>query len=191
MQNLVSESKDPSSPTGMASDRPGRPPQSALQNQQHNSQQMAPSNSRPSTLGSSHSYSRSSPAAGPDQKYTPFSTNADTSNYSNTSGSRYYPQTPTGAPSQSPLALADIRSQMDLGMSGDLTSPNPYMDATSRLVQTNSSYLAPWPTYAFDWCKWAVPTGGGAGKMAICSHLEDPHNFVSKIAQPSHSPKGS
>jgi hypothetical protein len=42
----------------------------------------------------------------------------------------------------------------------------------------SSSYLAPWPIYAFDWCKWR-PHGNGSGKLAIGSYLEDGHNFVS------------
>ena len=47
-------------------------------------------------------------------------------------------------------------------------------------VPTNSNYLAPWPVFAFDWCKYPVPHGNSAGKMAVGSYLEDPHNFVSK-----------
>ena len=43
---------------------------------------------------------------------------------------------------------------------------------------TNSNYLAPFPTYAYDWCKWPVMGGSGAGKMAVASYLEDPHNFI-------------
>lgn len=43
---------------------------------------------------------------------------------------------------------------------------------------TNSNYLAPFATYAYDWCKWPVMGGSGAGKMAVGSYLEDPHNFI-------------
>ena len=44
---------------------------------------------------------------------------------------------------------------------------------------SNSNYLAPWPVFAFDWCKWGVPGGNSAGKIALGSYLEDTHNFVS------------
>jgi WD repeat-containing protein 68 len=45
-------------------------------------------------------------------------------------------------------------------------------------VPTNSNYLAPWAVFAFDWCKYPVPHGNSAGKMAVGSYLEDPHNYV-------------
>jgi WD repeat-containing protein 68 len=51
-------------------------------------------------------------------------------------------------------------------------------------VPTNSNYLAPWPVFAFDWCKYPVPHGNSAGKIAVGSYLEDPHNFV----RPLHFP---
>ena len=43
-----------------------------------------------------------------------------------------------------------------------------------------SNYMAQWPMYAFDWCKWR-PQGNGAGKLAIGSYLEDGHNYVSNL----------
>lgn len=49
---------------------------------------------------------------------------------------------------------------------------------------TNSNYLAPWPVFAFDWCKYPVTQGNSAGKMAIGSYLEDPHNFVRLLQLP-------
>jgi hypothetical protein len=61
----------------------------------------------------------------------------------------------------------------------EMLSPNPLREAAGA-VQSPSSYLAPWPIYAFDWCNWATSPGTGSGKVAICSYLEDPHNFVSE-----------
>ena len=137
------------------------------------------SGSRPTTMNSQHSYSLSSPAASQDQKYTPFSTTPDQSRYGGISSSKWIPQTPTGAPSQSPLALADIRPRTELHLPDDLSSPSAGLGADVSLPQTPSSYIAPWQVYSYDWCNWPVNGGSGAGKMAICSYLEDPHNFVS------------
>ncbi|KAK5135102.1 hypothetical protein LTR08_005627 [Meristemomyces frigidus] len=132
--------------------------------------------SRSNTL---HSHSRSSPA-GMDgsQKYIPFNqTPTQTPIASNPKAYNLsHTQTPTAGPSHSPLNLTDIRSravsdanEAGLGM-GTLFS---YSDAA-----TNSNYLAPFATYAYDWCKWPVMGGSSAGKMAIGSYLEDPHNFI-------------
>ena len=184
MQQSTESSSYPPSPSAssqdtMQSDRPPRPgPSSSFQAQMSGNQQQYPANSRPSTMTSSHSYSRSSPAAGMDQKYIPFSSTTPEGSTYPTSSRHYQPQTPTGPPSQSPLALADIRSSGELHMGEDLLSPNPYSSEGAGITQTNCNYIAPWAIYAYDWCNWPVPTGPGAGKMAICSHLEDPHNFV-------------
>ncbi|KAL9054254.1 MAG: hypothetical protein Q9162_004288, partial [Coniocarpon cinnabarinum] len=134
---------------------------------------------RPTTMGSTHSYSRSSPAVPIDQKYTPFSQTPESSRHTSTSSSKpFIPQTPTGAPSQSPLALTDIRPRTELHLGEDLTSPHPMLNFEPMVQQTTSNYIAPWNIYAYDWCKWSVNGGTGAGKMAICSYLEDPHNFI-------------
>ena len=91
-------------------------------------------------------------------------------------------QTPYGIATYSPLGLADIRPRADSGMSDDPSSANPYAnDEGYASAPTNSSYVAPWAIYAFDWCKWPVQqhgSGDAAGKMAIGSYLEDGHNFV-------------
>ena len=79
----------------------------------------------------------------------------------------------------SPLALNDVRS-FDETVTTDATSAGPYVDGYST-VPTRSNYLAPWPVYAFDWCKWPIQNqqiGDSAGKMAIGSYVEDGHNFV-------------
>ena len=123
------------------------------------SQQQTPS--RGSTVSQSHSYSRSSPAAAtPSNKYMSTQT----------------PQTSA----YSPLGLADIRSRADSGLSDGTLNPGHSPDFATETG--NSSYLAPWAVYAFDWCKWPVRQQGigeSAGKMAIGSYLEDGHNYVS------------
>lgn len=126
-----------------------------------------------------HSHSRSSPAGMGDtsQKYVPFNQTTTPNIVSNPKAYNLsHTQTPTAGPSHSPLNLTDIRSRAvsdanDTGMGmGALVS---YSD-----TPTNSNYLAPFATYAYDWCKWPIPGGNGAGKMAIGSYLEDPHNFI-------------
>ena len=143
---------------------------------QTNAQQYTQSPSRSSTL---HSHSRSSPTAGMDgsQKYIPF--NQTPTQTPTTSNPKAYnlshTQTPVG-PSHSPLNLTDIRSRAvsdaNEGSAGT-TALFSYSDSA-----TNSNYLAPFATYAYDWCKWPVMGGSGAGKMAVGSYLEDPHNFI-------------
>lgn len=133
----------------------------------------------PSRSNTLHSHSRSSPA-GMDgsQKYIPF--NQTPTQTPITSNPKAYNlshnQTPAG-PSHSPLNLTDIRSRT-------VSDVNEGPSGTAALFSysetaTNSNYLAPFATYAYDWCKWPV-TGGssGAGKMAVGSYLEDPHNFI-------------
>ena len=139
---------------------------------QVNSQQYAPP-SRSAILNSTHSHSRSSPA-GLDQKYIPFS---GTPTATPTSSSKMYsPQTPTGSSIYSPLGLSDIRPRANSDLNNEATGPNATFDVNPR--QTNSNYMAPWATYAYDWCKWPVNNGNGCGKMAVGSYLEDPHNFI-------------
>ncbi|KXT08720.1 hypothetical protein AC579_1576 [Pseudocercospora musae] len=126
-----------------------------------------------------HSHSRSSPG-GLDvgQKYIPF--NQTPTQTPTTSNPKAYnisnAQTPSAGPSHSPLNLTDIRSRAisDANEGASGTAFFSYSDQP-----TNSNYLAPFPTYAFDWCKWPVVNGSsGAGKMAVGSYLEDPHNFI-------------
>ncbi|KAF2440330.1 WD40 repeat-like protein [Karstenula rhodostoma CBS 690.94] len=128
---------------------------------------------------SSHTYSRSSPAGlGPDQKYIPFSNTPESSKYAaGTPAQKYYPSTPSGAASNSPLGLADIRPRANSNMGEEATGAGTLFVENDR-TPSNSSYLTPWPAYAFDWCKWNVHGGNGAGKMAVGSYLEDTHNFI-------------
>ncbi|KAH7078865.1 WD40-repeat-containing domain protein [Paraphoma chrysanthemicola] len=151
---------------------------------------------------SSHSYSRSSPAGlGPEQKYIPFSNTPEQSKYAaNTPAQKYYPTTPSGAASHSPLGLADIRPRADSNMDreNNMGHGNAMISEQNK-VATNSNYLAPWSIYAYDWCKWTVPGGNSAGKMAVGSYIEDNHNFIrildtqiapQEVATPGASPYG-
>lgn len=136
--------------------------------------------SRTSTLGHSHSYSRSSPNTAYDsQNYVPFSTTPSGSEppqYSSPANLKYTPQQRNV--SSTPLGLADIRPRADSNLSESLPGANPYSYDGANAVPTNSNYLAPWAIYAFDWCKWPAQHND-AGKVAVGSYLEDGHNFVS------------
>lgn len=154
-------------------------------NAQHYSQAQSQSQSQPqaqqpqlSRNNTLHGHSLSSPS-GMDsaQRYIPFNhtpsqtpaaSNPKAYNISNA-------QTPTSGPAHSPLNLTDIRSRAisDANEGPQGTAFFSYADQP-----INSNYLAPFPTYAFDWCKWPVLGGSGAGKMAVGSYLEDPHNFI-------------
>ncbi|KAL8756290.1 MAG: hypothetical protein Q9184_004552 [Pyrenodesmia sp. 2 TL-2023] len=148
-------------------------PQISTQTQQY------ASSSRSSTASHSHSYSRSSPANFDQQRYLPYVNTPEVTKYPATPNSKYGPShTPHGSSAYSPLGLADIRP--DSGMLDGPMSANPYASDLNS-APTNSNYVAPWPVYAFDWCKWPVqPQGNGeaAGKMAIGSYVEDGHNFI-------------
>jgi DDB1- and CUL4-associated factor 7 len=166
---------------------------------QTNSQQYAQSPSR-----SIHTHSRSSPA-GMDstQRYIPFNQQTPTQTPTAASNPKAYnishTQTPaSGGPSHSPLNLTDIRSRA-------VSDANEGALGTGTLFSysetpTNSNYLAPYATYAYDWCKWPVVNGtASAGKMAVGSYLEDPHNFIQilethitpqEISAPGQSPYG-
>lgn len=133
---------------------------------------------RSNTMSTSHNYSRSSPA-GLEQKYIPFSNTPENAKYTPTpqQQSKYYnPQTPSGPASQSPLGLADIRPRANSSMADE--APGTPILGDSDRQQKNCNYVAPWAVYAFDWCKWPVHGGNSAGKIAVGSYLEDPHNFV-------------
>lgn len=163
---------------------------------QNNASQYTQSPSRANTL---HSHSRSSPG-GMDSghKYIPFNqTPAQTPVTSNPKAFNISnAHTPSAGPSHSPLNLTDIRSRAisDANEGAQGTAFFSYSDSP-----TNSNYLAPFPTYAYDWCKWPVMGGSGAGKMAVGSYLEDPHNFIQILdtqitpqegAGPGQSPYG-
>ncbi|KJX95591.1 hypothetical protein TI39_contig4101g00018 [Zymoseptoria brevis] len=143
-------------------------------NAQHYAQASSQPPSRSNTL---HSHARSASGLDGAQKYIPFSqTPSQTPNASNPKAYNLSnAQTPSAGPSHSPLNLTDIRSRAisDANEGPQGTAFFSYSDQPM-----NSNYLAPFPTYAFDWCKWPVGGGNGAGKMAVGSYLEDPHNFI-------------
>ena len=127
---------------------------------------------RSANFNHSHAYSRSSPTNLEQSKYRAFANPSETAKYGS------MPQTPQ-ASSYSPLGLADIRPQPEAGFLDDLRSPGLYQGAGDQQYPTNSNYLAPWPIYATDWCKWPPRSHGNhAGKIAIGSYLEDNHNYV-------------
>ncbi|SPQ26347.1 c5d394de-0fc1-46aa-af6d-ba0530ba807f [Thermothielavioides terrestris] len=109
---------------------------------------------KPNSLSLSHAYSRSSPAA-------PYESG----------GSNYIPYSPTtpGGTASSTQFMSPTDTKYNPQIPNE-TFPTPHSPRTSN-------YMAPWPLYAFDWCKW-VPQGSGAGKLAIGSYLEDGHNYI-------------
>lgn len=149
--------------------------------------QTTPQSSHRTSMANSHAHSRSSPA-GFDQ--TPYKQQGagEGSRYPSSPGAGYPPHTPQGS-KYSPLGLADIRLPGDhLGLGDALLSPGsgggllPYNGDTQ--IPSNSNYVAPWPIYAVDWCKWPITGGSNSfgGKLALGSYLEDNHNFVRTAA---------
>lgn len=157
------------------------PPPPTQQQQQQDYQ----TPSKPS-LNLSHGYSRSTSATGgydgTNPNYSPYT--PTTPGGSVATSSQFMSPTDRGynAPgsqrnmSHTPLGLADIRPRADSTLSDGLPSGVDF--SMQNTPPGTSNYMAPWATYAFDWCKWA-PQGNGAGKVAIGSYLEDGHNFVS------------
>ena len=153
-----------------------------LQIQTQSQSHMSPS--KTASIGHSHGYSRSSPSGGFDsQKYVPYPGTPEAAKFGSPGSAKYTPsQHLHGGISHSPLGLADIRPAGSLSDGTASANPYPFDDESS--IPSNSNYLAPWAIYAFDWCKWSVPShgsgGGGTkgGKIALGSYLEDGHNFV-------------
>lgn len=151
-------------------------PQLSMQSQQQAAAAAAAASSvRPANL---HSHSRSSPAGFEQPRYRQQGSSTDdggkyaASSSLNSGGMNAYPPPRTTA--LSPLGLADIRPSADL-------RPDPGSRPSNEDVQVpgNSNYIAPWPIYAMDWCKWPVHGGGSyGGKIAFGSYLEDSHNYV-------------
>lgn len=142
-------------------------------------QQQPAMSTRPVTV-SAHSYSRSSPGIMDQQRYKPFmSKSPEELKYANQPGAYAPPPPGPGPSSYSPLGLADIRPRADTTLSDSTFGPSQGQDLDVAEYNINSSYIAPWPIYAVDWCKW-TPKGANApaGKIAIGSYLEDNHNYV-------------
>lgn len=155
------ELNTPMQPTSQS----GQQPPSAQQ--QQTPQQQQP-NARASMVNS-HGHSRSSPAGFEQPKYR---------QPGSSPGSAYPPHTPQGT-KYSPLGLADIRPTGDL-LGDPITSSGMAPFNGDNPVPTNSNYIAPWPIYSMDWCKWPI-TGSSSsfgGKIALGSYLEDNHNYV-------------
>ncbi|PBP27576.1 WD domain-containing protein [Diplocarpon rosae] len=167
--------------------QPGRPGPMSANNapsmptaSQTMSQEQYTTPSRSSTLGLSHNYTRSSPAAGFEgQGYAPFTptTPSGGNDFTSPTNQKYTPQNNQRTVSNTPLGLADIRPRADSGLSEGIPGANPYSYDGANAVPTNSNYLAPWAIYAFDWCKWPAHNHD-AGKVAVGSYLEDGHNFI-------------
>ena len=140
------------------------------------------SSSRPATSNHAHSYSRSSPTGFDQSKYSPYMSTPESSKFATPSNHRYTGSQPSqGDMAFSPLGLADIRP---IGEFDGSQNANPFLSDGHPNFPTNSSHTAPYPIYAFDWCKWPVEQqnlGDSAGKMAIGSYVEDGHNFVGHI----------
>lgn len=138
----------------------------------HSQQQTTPARNPTSHA---HSYSHSSPAAGLSE---------DATKYATTPVNKYISSATPQSSTYSPLGLDDIRARADSGVSGGAPGGDPYHDYPPN--PTNCSFLAPYPIYAFDWCKWPVHqqgVGESAGKMAVGSYLEDGHNYVSRSSK--------
>lgn len=147
--------------------------------------QQTPGVSRSMTQSHTHNYSRSSPGNMDQPRYKPFSNTPETSRYPTSSSN--VPHTPTAASPYSPLNLASIRTQAEGGLAESALSPLP-SDGQNPYYQMSSSYVAPWPLYAVDWCKWPPRSNdNSAGKVAIGSYLEDNHNYVGLSKQRQRS----
>ena len=132
--------------------------------------------SRPATASQTHNYSRSSPTGMDGSKYSPYTSTPEGSKFTTPINHRYGGSQAGHESAFSPLGLADIRSFNEID-----APPSATNDGMS-IVPSNSSYVAPYPIYAFDWCKWPVQhqnAGDSGGKMALGSYVEDGHNFVS------------
>ncbi|OGE51776.1 hypothetical protein PENARI_c012G07609 [Penicillium arizonense] len=152
---------------------------SVLPTMPHSSTQ--PTNHRASMVNS-HGHSRSSPAGFDHSMYKQHGA-PEGSKYPSSPGA-FPPHTPQGS-KYSPLGLADIRPPGEHLLSEALMSPGissvPYNGGDNQ-VPTNSNYVAPWPIYAVDWCKWPITGSSGfGGKLALGSYLEDNHNYIQII----------
>lgn len=163
---------------GLPSQAPQLPPLPQISTQL---QQPPPSSlsARP-TVSTSHSYSKSSPGnMDPGTpKYKAFSNTPDTQKYMSPASSHAPPSSAFGPQSYSPLGLADIRPRTEADLLQTHLSPGGPVLEEPIQHPTNSNYLAPWPIFAVDWCKWPPKTNVSQGKIAIGSYLEDNHNYI-------------
>lgn len=140
--------------------------------------QQTPQSSHRTSMINTHGHSRSSPAGFEQTMYKQHGA-PDNSKYPTSPGA-YPPQTPQGS-KYSPLGLADIRPPGENLLGEVLMSPSSQLPYNGdNQVPTNSNYVAPYPIYAVDWCKWPVSGNSSSfgGKLALGSYLEDNHNYV-------------
>ncbi|OKL56521.1 hypothetical protein UA08_08231 [Talaromyces atroroseus] len=144
--------------------------------------QQASTPSRSGTVSHTHVHSRSSPAGFEQPRYRQYGTTPESAKYSSPPGGGMLPHTPSGA-KYSPLGLADIRPPSDSLLMDHQMTPGSFSAFNGDIqIPTNSNYVAPWPIYAVDWCKWPMSSGNSfAGKVAIGSYLEDSHNYIQII----------
>lgn len=163
----------------LSSQPPQLPPLSQISTQLQDPQQQSSLSARP-PISTAHSYSKSSPGnMDPSTpKYKAFSNNTpDTSRFMS-SASNAPSSSSFGPQSYSPLGLADIRQRTEANLAESLLSPGGPALEEQVPYPTNSNYVAPWPIFAVDWCKWPPKTNVGVGKIAIGSYLEDNHNYI-------------
>ncbi|KAJ5280810.1 hypothetical protein N7478_006182 [Penicillium angulare] len=131
-----------------------------------------------SSMINTHGHSRSSPAGFDQSMYRQHGA-PEGSKYPTSPGAGYPPQTPQGS-KYSPLGLADVRLPGDHLLGDSLMSPGSLPYNGDSHVPTNSNYVAPWPIYAVDWCKWPISGSSSSfgGKLALGSYLEDNHNYI-------------
>lgn len=140
------------------------------------------SSAQSSTGSQAHSHPRSIPAGMDERKYLSYPNTSESFEYTSTPTNTCSSSTPLVDPTRSPLGLADIRPFADQEKGDNPSIVDFYSHDEELAVPTNSKYLAPWPIYAFAWCKWPVQqdvSENGGGKMAIGSFIEHGHNFVS------------
>jgi WD repeat-containing protein 68 len=137
-----------------------------------------------SSMINSHGHSRSSPAGIDPSMYKQHGA-PEEPRYPTSPGAGFPPQTPQGS-KYSPLGLADVRLPGDHYLGGSLMSPGAAAYNSDNQVPSNSNYIAPWPIYAVDWCKWPISGNSSSfgGKLALGSHLEDNHNYVRNLCWP-------
>lgn len=175
------QSTTTSSPSSISAASGLSPLQGSMNPQQRDYQSQATA----STLAAStHSYSRSSPAAAYESGGSSYAPYTPTTPGGTASGppqfmspidtGKYGPSSQRNI-SSAPLGLADIRPRADSTVSDG--APGSLQYELANMQASPSNYLAPWALYAYDWCKWQTH-GNGAGKVAIASYLEDGHNFV-------------
>lgn len=141
--------------------------------------QSAQQSSHRTSMINSHGHSRSSPAGFDQPTYKQHGA-PESSRYPSSPGAGFPPQTPQGS-KYSPLGLADIRPPGDHLLGDILMSPSASLPYNGdNQVPTNSNYVASWPIYAVDWCKWPISGNSSSfgGKLALGSYLEDNHNYV-------------